>query len=968
MAWGTERLDRVLDEILRLRRQELKPALLMFSFCLCAVGAVIVARSVRDTLFLAHVSAGELPSMYIWASATLSVASLLYARVAERFRRDWMVAFTPALMGLSIVAARFALDSGEWIYYALYVWVEVIGSLTMIQFWTLASDLYTAREAKRLFGLIAAGGTVANVVAGFAVSGLAPSIGAENLLFLSGGLFAAAAALGLITGRVLAARLRGRVRDRQRRTTAAQGAPVGPLVTPHLRSVGAIVFFTFLTTTFVDYQFKALAAGTFGQDVEGMAQYFGAFFAITGCLALFVQFGMTGRLLEKLGVVPALLILPLALGGGSAFLILQPVLWAATLAKGADMVLRYTVNDATLQLLYLPVPPAARARAKAFIDGLLKPATMALAGALLVVYREWALSVSPLSMFALVLVGLWGATVLRLRSEYVQSLRDTLSRRRLALGSASQRLGGDAARVLRAALGSSTEREVVNALELADRVNENLAAAVAPLLGHGSPRVRRLACDYLARSGATEHANNVFLCFEDPDTEVQAAAIQAYCALGKERAAQSVRPYLDSPDAPVKAAAVVSTMRYGGLDGVVNAAHALKGLLTHAHPSQRAQGARVLGEIGVANFYQSLIDLLGDSDLEVRRAAIRASTRIRTPELVPTLLERLGERETSREAAHALAAQGASIEPVIAGVLRNPQAPLEMRRHAPRVLARLASPEALASLANHVDDAEEGVRRAAIQSLARVTRHNPDAQIDRRKVASATMLEVGRCYQALAAAEGLGLAESPADKAATLLSSALREKVDRILERVFLLLGILHPRAELELVQSNLRDPSPAARANAVEILDNILSRPLKRRLLPLLDDTPRQRKLRDGGKLFHLPQLPAEAWVGELICDENGWVVACTAHYAASRPGASALGTLVVPSGSPPAVRRAALLEHPFPLVRETVLAALEKLLPPEELLPIAAAAKQDDFPPIRARARAIATRLSRPRQAAGP
>ena len=55
--------------------------------------------------------------------------------------------------------------------------------------------------------------------------------------------------------------------------------------------------------------------------------------------------------------------------------------------KGAENVFRYTVNEAALQLLYLPVAPQARAGAKAFIDGLLKPGTMAVGGVLLVAFR-----------------------------------------------------------------------------------------------------------------------------------------------------------------------------------------------------------------------------------------------------------------------------------------------------------------------------------------------------------------------------------------------------------------------------------------------------------------------------------------------------------------------------------------------------------------------------------------------------
>jgi len=54
----------------------------------------------------------------------------------------------------------------------------------VIQFWTMANDVFHAREAKRLFGLVGAGGTLANVVFGLLVSRYARRVGAPNLLWL----------------------------------------------------------------------------------------------------------------------------------------------------------------------------------------------------------------------------------------------------------------------------------------------------------------------------------------------------------------------------------------------------------------------------------------------------------------------------------------------------------------------------------------------------------------------------------------------------------------------------------------------------------------------------------------------------------------------------------------------------------------------------------------------------------------
>ena len=58
----------------------------------------------------------------------------------------------------------------------------------------------------------------------------------------------------------------------------------------------------------------------------------------------------------------------------------------------------------------------------------------------------------------------------------------------------------------------------------------------------------------------------------------------------------------------VRAASVAALIKHGGLDGILTAAEALKGLLTSPIPEERLQGARVLSEIKVRNFFQPVLE------------------------------------------------------------------------------------------------------------------------------------------------------------------------------------------------------------------------------------------------------------------------------------------------------------------------------------------------------------------------
>ena len=77
--------------------------------------------------------------------------------IADKVPRGLLNSASSILLA-AFCAAFWALfklnEGGTVIYPALYIFVEAMGSLVVIQFWTMANDVFHAREAKRLFGLI----------------------------------------------------------------------------------------------------------------------------------------------------------------------------------------------------------------------------------------------------------------------------------------------------------------------------------------------------------------------------------------------------------------------------------------------------------------------------------------------------------------------------------------------------------------------------------------------------------------------------------------------------------------------------------------------------------------------------------------------------------------------------------------------------------------------------------------------
>src|SRR6267142_6368589 len=583
------RLERALEAGLRIRPGEQRRTAIMAGYAASAIGAVVVGHSVRDALYLTHGTARGLSWLYVLSSAAIVAVSYGYVRVADKVPRGALNAVSAASCA-AICASFWALihaDVGGWVYPALYVFVEAMGSLVVIQFWTMASDVFHAREAKRLFGLL--------------VSGYARRIGAPNLLWLMVVQLASCALLARAGARLIstAPLIAGR---RARRTVPVLSrAGLAFLGNRHLILVAGVAAVSAAAVTVVDFQFKLAAASVLRQNE--LAGYFGRFYGICGGIALAVQIWITGRLLERYGILASLLPLPagLALGSGFSAAMPNPGLFVASLAKGSDTIFRYTINDASMQLLYVPVQPSVRGRAKAFIDGILKPTAIALTGVVLLFYKQSFGKGRPLTLAVLLLVALWILLLLRARREYVRGLVESLERRHLDLHAAPLAATSEATvRTLRAALKGDAPT-ALHAIALLQHVpGVDFSAELRELLAHADPRIRAGALERLGEARALAAHEQMRALLSDPDHQVRAAALAAVCAIEQEQAIPTVLPFLQAPEvAVVRAAAAAALIQHAGLDGVLAAAEPLGALLCAADQSDRAAAAEALGNIGV---------------------------------------------------------------------------------------------------------------------------------------------------------------------------------------------------------------------------------------------------------------------------------------------------------------------------------------------------------------------------------
>lgn len=335
-----------------------RAVLLSFSLLLIISG-VVIGKVARDALFLTRFRAVQLPYADIASGVLVGFVVAAYLKIGRHVTlRALLVGsqlfFAANCVAFWILAHYFHPD---WLFPVFYVWVGMFSVLAPTQVWTLANYVLTTREAKRVFGLVAAGGISGWIVAGFLAKSVASRFGTESLILVM-------APLLLVSGALV--NLAWHRASQLAESEASAGGVAGTgqrdirggirlvVSSPYLRAIAAVICISSFVTTFTGWQFKAIAKESFANK-DLLASFFGDFYFYAGLLALAFQFLLTTRLLRRFGIGTMLFLLPAIVFMGSAGLLISGTLAAAVLLKGSDQVLRYSLDRATVELLYLPL-------------------------------------------------------------------------------------------------------------------------------------------------------------------------------------------------------------------------------------------------------------------------------------------------------------------------------------------------------------------------------------------------------------------------------------------------------------------------------------------------------------------------------------------------------------------------------------------------------------------------------------
>lgn len=882
-------MTRWLRTIVDVRRGEVAMALLMFAYYYLLLSTYYLLKPARDSLFLIKLGSHQLPFVYMLVAAIAVPLTALYGRAGRGLPLNRLINITAVVLIANLLALRWLLEfSNPVIYYAFYVWVSIYGVLTASQFWLLANAVFDAGQAKRLFVVFSMGGIVGSITGSGLTNVLVTRVHVptRDLLFICAALLVLGIGLVDRVWRRLqreGAPVRRRSHERPRKDRVTDAFAIIKR-SRHLSLIVGIIAASMAVTTFTDYQFKVLSAQSFTTE-QTLTAFIGRFGFGVGIGALLAQLLLGYPILRRFGVTGSMFLLPVGLLAGSVGLIAVPGLAAVIMLVGTEDTLKYSIDRTARELLYLPVPLEIKKRVKVFIDIIVDRWFRGLAGAvLLLLINILNFGVRELAFVVCGLVLVWLVMAWFIRGEYIDAFRRALECREIDLDEATvQTIDRAGLASLREALASRNDRQVAYALDvIRDARVPSIHPSVVPLLEHPSAHIRLRALHALSRQADAPVRGDVEGRLHDDDPAVRRAAMQYVLDTAAEGRRARLGRFLTEGNMQVRATAVGCIAEGPPGDRVLVTREVIGSLMDAPPPDRtyaRSQVAEIFGVLDDPGAWVWLETLLEDEDPAVVGAAIRSAGRIGNRAAFDRLIGFL--RGTWRaEASRALSDFGSGYVGTMGDMIRDRAGDRATRIRLCRVLGRIPTQECVRTLLSALDTVETELRFYVIKALNSLRAHHGVLSFDSRPLGAALASESEWYYGILRALTAA--APTPTNtSASTLLRRALEEEKRASVERIFRLLGVVYTQQDIYGAYVGLTSGDKERRANAIEFLDNVLHRDVKRLVMPIVED-------REPSGSGRPAATRARAFEG-IFAGRDTWLKACV-RFAARADGLSDL------------------------------------------------------------------------------
>lgn len=412
-------LERFLGVFTEVRAGEGPITLIMAFNVFLLLTSYYLIKPVREALILSEGGA-EAKSYLVGAMAVLLFFLVGgYAKLVSRYERTRLITVVTGIFIACLVAFWALSRTGvPYLGYAFFIWVGIFSVMVVAQFWSYANDVYSNESGKRLFPLVAFGGSFGAFAGAYIAAWLLGFISVYEMLLVAGVVLGICIVLTNIISRRVWGKAAMEARQRELTAKARREDHAGPKEKESLgfdmvfkyKYIGLIALLVLLlnlvnttgeyilgrmvvdygeatATEVIDTAVQAGTAATIGgrdfgdptdeavrDQIEGnvIGRFYARFFLWVNLLGMFFQLFIVGRLIKYGGIKAGLLWLPIVALGTYALIFAAPLLRYARIGKTFENASDYSINKTTIQMLFLPTTHEIKYKAKQVTDSFMQ--------------------------------------------------------------------------------------------------------------------------------------------------------------------------------------------------------------------------------------------------------------------------------------------------------------------------------------------------------------------------------------------------------------------------------------------------------------------------------------------------------------------------------------------------------------------------------------------------------------------
>jgi AAA family ATP:ADP antiporter len=432
-----EGFQRALARVVSVRPGEVRALLWSFAYFFFLLAGYYVLRPVRDEMGLAG-GIRNLPWLFTATFVVMLAVLPLFGALVARLPRRRFIPLVYRFFGANIVlfwlllTFKVAMTETAMVF---FVWISVFNLFAVSVFWSFMADLYASEQGKRLYGFIAAGGSLGALLGPILAATLAEPIGRANLLLIAALLLEAAtfcamrlesAATALKDGGATPAAAASKPPDAALGGGWLAGITM-VLRSPYLAGIALWVALLSLAGTFLYFQQAGIVAAL-TDDPNKRTAIFARIDLAVSLLTLFVQFFATGKLIKRFGAGPAAAFLPFVFCAGFLALALTPLLWVVIAFQAVQRAANFALSNPAREVLFTVVDRDEKYKAKYVIDNVVFRGGDAASGWLYNALRGAGFEPGTISLVTVPVAAAWLILALTLGRAHERRTREPLPR------------------------------------------------------------------------------------------------------------------------------------------------------------------------------------------------------------------------------------------------------------------------------------------------------------------------------------------------------------------------------------------------------------------------------------------------------------------------------------------------------------------------------------------------------------